>query len=384
MPRSARQAVPLLFTAALCVPWLASAALRLRPSPPWEALLPGLCVVGAAFLLSWASEAAEVDVPQGLAIGLLALVAVLPEYAVDIYFAWKAGRNPAYAAFAAANMTGGNRLLLGLGWPAVVLASRLKQGHREVHLPASNRIELEALLGATLYSFILPLKGSLSWIDSVVLLAWFGRYAWRAAGASGPEPVLEGPAALIARLPVLGRRLTVLGLYVFSAVAIGVSAKPFAEGLLASGRRWGIDEFLLVQWLAPLASEAPELIAAVAFAVRGRASVGLRTLVSSKVNQWTLLVGSLPLAACLSAGKATALPLDARQIEELFLTSAQSLFGLAVLSNLRLSLAESAGLFGLFALQLAFPGQQARWACAFLYLVLAAAAFRDRRSAGRS
>ena len=34
---------------------------------------------------------------------------------------------------------------------------------------------------------------------------------------------------------------------------------------MASGRRLGIDEFLLIQWLAPLASEAPAVTIAILF-----------------------------------------------------------------------------------------------------------------------
>ena len=48
---------------------------------------------------------------------------MLPEYFVDLYFAYTAGSNPDYVAYAAANMTGSNRLLLGLGWSSVVLVA---------------------------------------------------------------------------------------------------------------------------------------------------------------------------------------------------------------------------------------------------------------------
>ena len=57
-----------------------------------EALLFGLAIVGAAFLLSWAAEVAQLDISAGLAIAVLALIAVLPEYAVDFVFAWKGGQ----------------------------------------------------------------------------------------------------------------------------------------------------------------------------------------------------------------------------------------------------------------------------------------------------
>ena len=66
-------------------------------------------------------------------------------------------------------------------------------------------------------------------------------------------------------------------------------AKPFADNLVAAGTELGIDRFLLVQWLAPLASEAPEFIVATIFAARGKGTAAIAMLISSKVDQWTLL-----------------------------------------------------------------------------------------------
>ena len=54
---------------------------------PLEGFLFGLAIVGSAFLLSWAAEVAQLDISAGLAIAILALIAVLPEYAVDFVFA---------------------------------------------------------------------------------------------------------------------------------------------------------------------------------------------------------------------------------------------------------------------------------------------------------
>jgi cation:H+ antiporter len=60
-----------------------------------------------------------------LAIALLALVAVLPEYAIDLYSAFRSGSEPEYEHFAAADMTASNRLLLGFGWPLVIFVACL-------------------------------------------------------------------------------------------------------------------------------------------------------------------------------------------------------------------------------------------------------------------
>src|SRR5438874_6749953 len=82
----------------LAAQWLLLHQLRLNLPAPWQPLLPGLAVFGAAFMLSWGAELAQLEIPPALAVAFVALVAVLPEYAVDMYFAWTAGKNPAYVA----------------------------------------------------------------------------------------------------------------------------------------------------------------------------------------------------------------------------------------------------------------------------------------------
>lgn len=248
-------------------------ALRLGAlAPPVKVatLLFGLGIVGAAFAMPWGAEAAEHDIPRALALITVALLAVLPEYAVDIIFAWKAGGDSAFAAYAAAaNMTGSNRLLLGLGWPTVAVLTWAVRREPIVRLDRSSVPGLLFLGLTTLYSFWLPRKANISLIDSVVLIGLFIAYAAIAARSEVVEPVLVGPAAAIGALPSRRRRAGVTGLFAYAAAAVAVSAEPFADGLVRTGRALGIDEFLLVQWLAPLASETPEFLVAILLAVRG-------------------------------------------------------------------------------------------------------------------
>ena len=62
----------------------------IHPEPILAAILYGMAIVGAAFILSWAAEVIQLDIAAGLALALLALIAILPEYAVD--FVLTAGR----------------------------------------------------------------------------------------------------------------------------------------------------------------------------------------------------------------------------------------------------------------------------------------------------
>jgi cation:H+ antiporter len=354
----------------------------LAHDPRWIAFLSGAGIFGSAFVLSWATEVAQLDIPRALAISILALVAVFPEYAVDVYFAWRAGQDATYTAYATANMTGSNRLLIGVGWVVPMLAYALRFGKRRIVLPREQSVEVNYLALATLYSFIIPVKGTLAIYDTAILLVMFGAYTVSAARTHHEEPELEGPAELIAGFGTAGRRAAVIAMFAFAGAAIFTAAEPFAESLIATGRRFGIDEFLLVQWLAPLASESPEFIVALLFALKGAAAAGMGTMISSKVNQWTLLVAALPAAFALSGGHLGPMELDARQREEIFLTSAQSLFALVVIANFELTLGEALVLLALFLPQFFFTHVAARYIEAGVYLglsVLWAARRKDSR-----
>jgi cation:H+ antiporter len=380
----------------------------LESSHAVEALLFGLAIVGAAFLLSWAAEVAQLDISAGLAIAILALIAVLPEYAVSFVFAWEGGNSveqfgascpPAHASpcsLVLANMTGANRLLIGVGWSLVVFIAWYRIGKvrgvdrrrwEGIRLGRQHSIELGFLWVATVYSLTLPLKESVTLVDAIVLIGLFAAYTWRVSRAPAESPNLVGPARYLGTFPTAKRRAVVVLLFLASALVIVLFAEPFAHSLVQTGAQLGISEFFLVQWLAPLASEAPELLVAGLYAWRLNTDAGLGTLVSSKVNQWTLLVGTLPIVFAIASASTHGLPIDAVARGELFLTAAQSFFAVAVLSNLTMSLREAFAVFGLFWAQFvlgAFLPQSAhgieRVTVGILYLVAGLAIIlRDRR-----
>lgn len=384
--------LPLLLAVAATLPGAALGAGELLHAgvpelAPWlQAVVYGLAVVGAAFVLAWAAEAAQLDVSAGLAIGVLALIAVLPEYAVGFVFAWKGGDdvqrygpnclNPgggeSNCSLVLANMTGGNRLLIGVGWALVVFIAwwrvrgrrhRPKGIHVAKHGPATRRygiklsrskaVELSYLALATLYCLSLPLKRTVTLVDAVVLVGIFTAYTLRISRAPASDPDLIGPSAALGALRRGRRRVSVAALFVFAAAVILVVAEHFADSLVATGTELGVSEFFLVQWLAPIASEAPELLVAGLYAWRLKTGDALTTLVSSKVNQWTLLVGTLPVVFAVSSGSLHGLPIAPAQREELLLTAAQTVFALAILADLGISVREAAALLLLFSAQ--FP-----------------------------
>ena len=365
-PLGERIALVLAFLA--MVPGLAVRFADVDLAHPVEAVLFGIAIVGAAFVLSWAAEVAQMDISAGLAIALLAFIAVLPEYAVDMVFAWKGGNaveafgrackaatdtGETACSLALANMTGANRLLIGVGWSLVVFiiwrrSRRLGRPTSEVRLERARSVEIAYLALATAYSLFLPLKQSITLVDAAVLVGIFVAYTIRISRAPAEEPHLVGPAIIIGGLAPAKRRAAVIAMFHVAAAVILLCAERFAEALVLTGKEFGVSEFLLVQWLAPLASEAPELLVAGLYAWRLNHNGGLGTLVSSKVNQWTLLVGTLPIVFALASASGHGLPIDAHQREELFLTAAQSFFAVAVLVSLSISTREATWLFSLF------------------------------------
>ena len=348
--------------------------------PVLLALAFGISILAAAFLLGWSLETAEIDISQGLAVALIALIAVLPEYAVDAVLAFKTGAEPlgkeASEGLAIANMTGANRLLIGLAWPLVFLVFALKSRSWKLIVSRERSLELVFLAFATIYVLFLPLRSSITLVDTIVLVSLFTMYILMTIRSSNEEEhELVGPAKAMGELATLPRRLTVLVIMIFSAIVIFSSAEPFAEGLVETGGKIGVSEFFLIQWIAPLASEAPEVLLAIMLTLRGRVSVGIGALISSKVNQWTLLIGTLPIAWALGSGNWSllgGLPLDGRQQQEIFLTAAQSAFAIAVFLNLRLERVEALALFLLFGTQLFIPYAEVRIGFGIAYLLLCA------------
>jgi cation:H+ antiporter len=253
-------------------------------------------------------------------------------------------------------MTGANRLLLGVGWPFVAFLWWRRSRKTAIELEPSNGGEIAFLALATVWSFAIPLKGTLSILDAGILFLLFGLYL-RFAHAQPVEDVhLAGPAEVLGRADPSRRRAATAVFFLLAGAGIFACSEPFAEGLLAAGGIVRIDEYYLVQWLAPLASESPEFLVAAVLVWHLQPTVGFGALLSSKVNQWTLLVGAVPVAFALSAWRsghgAMAMEIDRRQCGEILLTAAQSYAGVCVLLNRRFELREAGFLFVLFMAQL--------------------------------
>lgn len=359
-----------------------------RGSPPLVALGIGVSIIAAAFFLTWATEALEVLIAAPVALAILALVEVAPEYAFEILLAYRQ-----QVSLAAASMTGANRLLLGLGWPlilviAAVAARRRGRRFTEVRLDARHAVAVAYLFAASCYAFVIVLKRTLSLVDSVVLVGIYGLYIYTGlqsrklegdqaelAGeleAERGEPEESGVGAATQALAPRWRALALAAFLGTGAAVLLLGAEPFMDSLLATARRSGVPEFALIQWIAPFLSEFPESLTAFLWAATvTQAALGLGNLLSSKLNQWTLLIAAIPIAYSVGAGHTAALPLTVQSVDEIFLTAAQSLLGTVMLLTLRLRLRDALLLAGLFVVQFAIPIERVHVWIAWIYLGLA-------------
>ncbi|MFB6122764.1 MAG: sodium:calcium antiporter [Haloferacaceae archaeon] len=334
----------------------------------------GVAVLGASFLLAWGAETAEKDVPRAFAIAVLAVLAVAPEYAVDALYAWTAGANVGTARgaeaanLAVANMTGANRILIGLGWSGIAIFTVYQAKHTRdpavemrdgwladrVHIDRSLALEIVFLLAATAYALAVPLGGGIGLVDTLVLVGLYVLYI--GVVLKGDVEEHEEHVGVPAYLQAFAKRYRVavtLFLFAFSGAMIYTAVHPFAHGLEELGKAAGVPPFFMIQWIAPLASESPELIVVAYLVNKARSTAGFNALISSKLNQWTLLIGTLAVVYSIAAGQVGTLPFDHKQSAEIWITAAQSFFAIAILTNFSISVREAVALLGLFVSQVA-------------------------------
>ena len=337
---------------------------------PLQLLAYGSAVIAAAFILAWACEAAQVDVANGLVVAVVAFVAILPEYIVEVHFAFIG-----HAEYVTANLTGASRLLLGfcVSMPALValLPDRWRPARiGPLQLDGQHRIELAILAVAAIWSLRCVVVGHLTLLDSAVLISMYVLYLRLTMTAGGEAPPPMGVPAQLAALRRPQRKRLVRVMMGYAAFVILLTAVPFGCAVLGTGAMVGISPYLLLQWLVPVATEMPELIVAFVLLVHGRGGQSVAVLIAGAVSQYTLALGTLPLAYRAGAGVG-ALPLQSREQLELFLTVAVALYATAALIRLTLSRADAAIMLGLFTGQFLLPTVFTRFVIALVFTALA-------------
>ncbi|MDP3025260.1 MAG: sodium:calcium antiporter, partial [candidate division Zixibacteria bacterium] len=144
----------------------------------------------------------------------------------------------------------------------------------------------------------------------------------------------------------------------------------------------GVSDFVFVQWVSPFLTEFPEKVTAFNWARQvKKAPMALMNMVSSNINQWTVLVAMIPIVYSISAGKVSVINFDSHQKIEIFLTIAQSALGVILLANMEFRWYEALGLFGLWFTQFVIPSirEEITWVYLFWLYVELILAFVGKR-----
>ncbi len=321
-------------------------------------------------MIAWAAECGQFYISQGLALAILAWVQTLPEFAVEATIALEAAKNPAQMHLITANFTGSLRLFVGLGWPMVYFVSlffarkRLyskNEGFWTIRMEDEHSVAVLSLLPTLAYFTFIYLKGTLSAVDGLVLAGIYITYLWLLSkmppqGEEGAEDC-GWVVRKIMKINTPGNYIGVLLLFAVGAVILWFAAHPFLNSMLAVAAMAGISQFVFVQWVAPFLSEFPEKLSAFNWARRvKKAPMALANFVSSSINQWTVLVATVPFIYAYGLGHFAPVIFDAHQKEEILLTIVQSYLGFVFLASMDFSFVEASGLFLLWIVQFFVPG----------------------------
>lgn len=324
----------------------------------------------SAFLVAWGAEAAQFLISQGLSLAILAWLQTLPEFAVEAVIAWEAGGNPERSHLAIANLTGAIRLLLGLGWPMIYFVFAVFARRRgdprptPIRLEPEHAIEVIGLIPPLLYFIVIIWKQTITWIDAIVLIALYVAYllVLLRNPPHDVEKVADAPkvSQWAYRQKGWRQKAAIGGLFAAGGFLLYVTAHPFLESMLAVAALLGVSQFVLVQWVAPFLSEFPEKVSAFMWARRvTHAPMALMNMVSSNINQWTVLAAMIPLVYGYShyhhTGMWADFHFDAEQRIEIILTLLQTGLGMVVLANMEFDWFDATALFVLWVVQFFAP-----------------------------
>lgn len=333
----------------------------------------------SAFVIAWGAEAAQFLISQGLALAILAWLQTLPEFAVEAVIAWNAGKDPSQTHLAIANFTGSLRLLVGLGWPMIYFVAATfgwKRHHRfiAVQLDEEHAVEIFGLLLPILYFTFIWWKGSLTFWDAFPLTGCYVLYLWilwKIPPREQEDEALEDLGVVPRRVLQMKpgpRGVSIIVLFLAGGAILYFSAHPFLNSMLAIAASLGVTTFVFVQWVAPFLSEFPEKLSAFYWARKvNTANVALMNMVSSNINQWSILSAMIPILFVISAGELRPLTFDTMQRQEILLTILQSFLGFLLLLNLELQFHEAVILFVFWFVQFVMPS----WREEMIYVYLA-------------
>lgn len=336
---------------------LAGGGAGVQPGSPLSAVWTFPSVIFTAMVIGWAAEASQYVLSQGMALAILAWLQTLPEYAVEAVIAWHGDVN-----LMTANFTGSLRLLVGLGWPLIYITAAIshrykyKKPLKVIHLAPEHCVEVMGLFLPIIYFIVIYFKASLTVPDAIILFTLYIVYIMllsRLPAEEEPPPEEQPlvPRRILAMKPTF-RNMTIIAMFTGGATGLYFIVNPFLSSMLGVATVLGVSHFVFVQWVAPFLSEFPEKVTAFYWAKRiTTAPMAVMNMVSSNINQWTMLAGMIPIVYSISFKRVMYVPFDEYHQMEILLTISQSLLGFIFLTDLRFRWYEAMGLFALWLAQ---------------------------------
>jgi cation:H+ antiporter len=186
------------------------------------------------------------------------------------------------------------------------------------------------------------------------------------------ESLSEAPvvAQWAYRQPGWRRHAAIGGLFAGGGILLFITVHPFLESMLAVAAALGVSNFVFVQWVAPFLSEFPEKVSAFYWARRvTHAPMALMNMVSSNINQWTVLAAMIPLVYGYSTwrhqGAWMDFHFDPEQRLEILLTLLQTGVGVMLLANMEFDWLDATIIFVLWLAQFLRPGLREEVAVAY-------------------
>ncbi len=328
-------------------------------------------MIMAALVIAWGAESAQFLVSQAFALTMLAFIQTLPEFAVEGFIAWNAGKfpTPENIGLMTANFTGALRLLVGLGWPLIFTTTVIFNLRRKrrfslatINLEGEHAVELFGLFIGSIYAFIIVIKGTLHLYDSFFLLVIYAFYIIILIKLPPKEEEAISDIEYVPRYILTRskryRNFLIWACFIVGGVGILLVAEPFLVSAMGLSIILGVPAFMLIQWLAPFLSEFPEKISAFYWAKSiVKAPMALMNMVSSGIAELTLLISIIPIVFCIALGRVEAIQFDWPHRAEIMLTATQGILGVVLLSNMNFKWYEAAGLFILWSSQIFFQYQ---------------------------
>ena len=339
-------------------------------------------IIFAAVLIGYGAEVLELILPSGVAIAIVALLQISPEFFVEWATVKKAAFDPEFLHNAMANLYGANKLLVGFGPPLVFFVYYFFSPAKKANYISLHKIKsysIFVMIFAVMYNMIIYLKNSLMWYDSIALISiylgsvyFIGHMELRynklkeAQGAAAVEegPKIEDSAVekLIHKFVLAGEKVIAYRAYIMSfallatggALLVGF-AEEFLECLLHASAAAGISTFIFIGYVAPFMSEFPEKTVAIGYAMKGHEDTAMINFLSSILAQLTLLTAMVPLAYSYYKGFLTGIVFDPIQSQELLLVISMMLFSLMLFLDLKFTIRETILALGLFIWQFIFP-----------------------------